>query len=327
MIFGTEYSQVDERIARDGDEADGLFRPVDVHEHHGVGAVAALVRPGDEDGGGAGLARGQGVLRLRLAGDEEVERRGKDRQQKHQHGEDAQAGMALGLFLLFAAPARRGGERFLLLLPGLLLFGAQALGIEPFGVFRGVFAGFFVFFAGAGLPDAGGIVAAERLLALGAGEAFLLADALVFGAAGTLVGGLGLLVVGQRGLGLAGLFRAVEFAVVDLHVVGRDGLGVFRVRLRRGFRGDVGVGLAEKAFDVLQQCVDVVGGRFFRSALLLRTQLIEVFHKLSPSIFRPAGGSGGKKVSNLIRYCNMYSLKSKYCAVFARCNSGGSMIE
>ena len=123
--------------------------------------------------------------------------------------------------------------------------------------------------------------------ALGAGEAFLLADALVFGAAGTLVGGLGLLVAGQRGLGLARLFRAVEFAVVDLHVVGRDGLGVFRVRLRRGFRGDVGVGLAEKAFDVLQQCVDVVGGRFFRSALLLWTQLIEVFHKLSPSIFRP----------------------------------------
>ena len=55
--------------------------------------------------------------------------------------------MALGLLLLFAAPARRGGKRFLLLLPGLLLFGAQALGIEPFGVFRGVFAGFFVFFS------------------------------------------------------------------------------------------------------------------------------------------------------------------------------------
>ena len=45
------------------------------------------------------------------------------------------------------------------------------------------------------------------LLALGASEAFLLADALVFGAAGTLVGGLGLLVAGQRGLGLAGLCR------------------------------------------------------------------------------------------------------------------------
>ena len=100
-----------------------------------------------------------------------------------------------------------------------------------------------------------------------------------------------------------------------------------RKQLRRGFRCDVGVGLAEKAFDVLQQCVDVVGGRFFRSALLLRTQLIEVFHKLSPSIFRPVCTPGGKKVSKMIRYCNIYCIKSKYCAIFARCNSGGSMIE
>ena len=160
--------------------------------------------------------------------------------------------------------------------------------LTPFFVVLEVVMEVLIPFVMAELIDKG--IDAQNMSAIGKYGFILVACAmlaLVFGAAGTLVGGLGLLVVGQRGLGLAGLFRAVEFAVVDLHVVGRDGLGVFRVRLRRGFRGDVGVGLAEKAFDVLQQCVDVVGGRFFRSALLLRTQLIEVFHKLSPSIFRP----------------------------------------
>ena len=95
---------VDQRVARDGDEMNGLFRAVNVQQQHGVGTVAALVRACDEDGRAAFFAGGKRGLALRCAGDQKMKHRRADRQQQNQHQRNAQSVPPLRLFRPSAPP-------------------------------------------------------------------------------------------------------------------------------------------------------------------------------------------------------------------------------
>ena len=122
------------------------------------------------------------------------------------------------------------------------------------------------------------------LLALGSCKPLLLPDALVFRAPCTLVRGLGLLVERQRSLRFLLLLRAVEFAVVDVHVlrIQRLTAGAFRHGLVFGGRllRSLAVRFAEQAFYILQKRVDVVRVRCFRRNFLFGLRCILVFHTM-----------------------------------------------
>ena len=129
--------------------------------------------------------------------------------------------------------------------------------------------------------------------------------ALVFGAAGTLVGGLGLLVERQRSLRLLLLLRAVEFAVVDVHIlrIQRLTAGAFRHRLVFGGRllRSLAVRFAEQAFYILQKRVDVVRVRCFRRNFLFGLRCILVFHTMFSFHFpRSRGGWWKESPINIV---------------------------
>ena len=143
------------------------------------------------------------------------------------------------------------------------------------------------------------------LLALGSCKPLLLPDALVFRAPCTLVRGLGLLVERQRSLRLLLLLRAVEFAVVDVHVlrIQRLTAGAFRHRLVFGGRllRSLAVRFAEQAFYILQKRVDIVRVRCFRRNFLFGLRCILVFHTMFSFHFpRSRGGWWKESPINIV---------------------------
>ena len=181
----------------------------------------------------------------------------------------------------------------------MLLFVAQALTVEPFGVFRRAPARLRLMLSAALLPGDRFVLPLQLLLARGSGQTLLLTDALIFRAARALIGRLGLLVIRQRRLRLPGRF-SIELSVVDLHVIRRHRLFCRCRRLFRFLLRDHFIGLPKQGFDVFQQGINRI--RLLRRlcSVLRKLSLIAVFHTMSPSIFRPTGPAGGKKVSNSI---------------------------
>ena len=123
---------------------------------------------------------------------------------------------------------------------------------------RVLFCGFF-------LLHVRGTLLFECLLTLDPRKPLPLFGAVVFRAPCALVRGLGLLVIRQRSLRLLLLLRAVEFAVVDVHILRVQRLCAVRLRHLPGgglLRGPA-VRFAEQAFYILQQRVDVFCVRRF----------------------------------------------------------------